>query len=127
MASRTACGSESSPSAMRQTLAPGRRSRHHGCCRADTLAALLMGAMDQQQAVTGCGHGRVQCSLGATWEVFMSGGMGQRGHRRQISAVAGATLFLLLGLGVVWFASKVADVHDGAVLAAFVIVPALLY
>jgi CBS domain-containing protein len=35
--------------------------------------------------------------------------------------------FLLLGLGVVWFARAVADVTDGAVLASFVIVPALLY
>jgi CBS domain-containing protein len=57
----------------------------------------------------------------------MSGGLGQQGQRRQMSAAAAAALFLLLGLGVVWFASKVADVHDGAVLASFVIVPALLY
>jgi len=41
--------------------------------------------------------------------------------------VVGATFFLLLGLGVVWFARKVADVQDGAVLASFVIVPALLF
>jgi hypothetical protein len=38
-----------------------------------------------------------------------------------------ATFFLLLGLGVVWFARKVAGVQDGAVLASFVIVPAFLF
>ena len=38
-----------------------------------------------------------------------------------------AIFFLLLGLGVVWFARAIADVTDGAVLASFVIVPALLY
>ena len=37
------------------------------------------------------------------------------------------TFFVLLGLGVVGFAAKVVDVHSGAVLASFVIVPALLY
>jgi hypothetical protein len=47
--------------------------------------------------------------------------------RRALGAAAEATFFLLIGLGVVWFARKVADVQDGAVLAAFVIVPALLY
>ena len=57
----------------------------------------------------------------------MSVGLGRQGYRREISAAATATFFLLLGLGVVWFARKVADVNDGAVLASFVIVPALLY
>jgi len=49
------------------------------------------------------------------------------GLRRALSAAAEASFFLLLGLGVVWFARKVADVQDGAVLAVLVIVPALLY
>ena len=49
------------------------------------------------------------------------------GLRRALSAAAEASFFLLLGLAVVWFARKVAGVQDGAVLAAFVIVPALLY
>jgi hypothetical protein len=52
---------------------------------------------------------------------------GWQRQRHQISAAGTATFFLLLGLGVVWFARKVADVHDGAVLASFVVVPALLY
>lgn len=47
--------------------------------------------------------------------------------RRALGAAAEASFFLLLGLAVVWFARKVAGVQDGAVLAAFVIVPALLY
>jgi CBS domain-containing protein len=38
-----------------------------------------------------------------------------------------AIFFLMLGVGVVWFARAIADVKDGAVLASFVIVPALLY
>lgn len=46
---------------------------------------------------------------------------------RALSAAAWATFFLILGLGVVWFARRVAGVQDGAVLASFVIVPALLY
>jgi hypothetical protein len=46
---------------------------------------------------------------------------------RQSRALAAATILLLLGLGVVWFARKVADIDDGVVLASFVIVPALLY
>jgi hypothetical protein len=46
---------------------------------------------------------------------------------RAVSAAAWATFFLILGLGVVWFARRVAGVQDGAVLASFVIVPALLY
>jgi CBS domain-containing protein len=45
----------------------------------------------------------------------------------RLGPAASATFFLLLGLGVVWFARAVADVTDGAVLATFVIVPALLY
>ena len=49
------------------------------------------------------------------------------GLRRGLSAAAEACFFLFLGLGVVWFARKVADVQDGAVLAVLVIVPALLY
>jgi hypothetical protein len=47
--------------------------------------------------------------------------------RQALGAAAEASFFLLLGLAVVWFARKVAGVQDGAVLAAFVIVPALLY
>jgi hypothetical protein len=46
---------------------------------------------------------------------------------RSVGPVAGATFFLFVGLGVVWFARKVAHIQDGAVLATFVIVPALLY
>jgi hypothetical protein len=46
---------------------------------------------------------------------------------RAFGPAAWATFFLILGLGVVWFARKVAGVQDGAVLASFVIVPALLY
>ena len=49
------------------------------------------------------------------------------GLRRALGAAAEASFFLLLGLAVVWFARKVAGVQDGAVLASFVIVPALLY
>jgi len=47
--------------------------------------------------------------------------------RRAVGAGGAVTFFVLLGLGVVWFAAKVVDVHSGAVLASFVIVPALLY
>jgi CBS domain-containing protein len=47
--------------------------------------------------------------------------------RRSLGAAAGATFFLLLGLGVVWFARKVAGVTDGAVLSVLVIIPPLLY
>jgi hypothetical protein len=47
--------------------------------------------------------------------------------RREVSAAGWATFFLLLGLGVVWFARTVVGVQDGAVLASFVVVPALLY
>jgi hypothetical protein len=49
------------------------------------------------------------------------------GSRRPLRPAVEATFFLLLGLGVVWFARKVAGVQDGAVLASFVIVPALLF
>jgi hypothetical protein len=52
---------------------------------------------------------------------------GRRKHWATLAPAASATFFLLLGLGVVWFARAVADVTDGAVLASFVIVPALLY
>lgn len=48
-------------------------------------------------------------------------------NRPALSAAAWATFFLLLGLGVVWFARRIAGVQDGAVLTSFVIVPALLY
>jgi hypothetical protein len=48
-------------------------------------------------------------------------------NQRSFTAAAGATLFLLLGLGVVWFARKVAGINDGAVLSVLVIIPALLY
>src|SRR5215208_6120030 len=53
--------------------------------------------------------------------------IGRRKQWTQLIPAATATFFLLLGLGVVWFARAVADVKDGAVLASFVIVPALLY
>jgi hypothetical protein len=46
---------------------------------------------------------------------------------KSLGAGAAAILFLLLGLGVVWFARRVADVRDGAVLTSFVIMPAVLY
>jgi hypothetical protein len=49
------------------------------------------------------------------------------GSRWPLGPAVGAIFFLLLGLGVVWFARKVAGVQDGAVLASFVIVPALLF
>jgi hypothetical protein len=49
------------------------------------------------------------------------------GSRWPLGPAIGATFFLLLGLGVVWSARKVAGVQDGAVLASFVIVPALLF
>ena len=52
---------------------------------------------------------------------------GHHRSRQGVSAAGWATFFLLLGLGVVWFARKVVGVQDGAVLASFVIVPALLY
>lgn len=47
--------------------------------------------------------------------------------QRSFAAAAGATFFLLLGLGVVWFARKIAGINDGAVLSVLVIIPALLY
>jgi CBS domain-containing protein len=52
---------------------------------------------------------------------------GRREQWAQLVPAAGAVFFLLLGLAVVWFARAIADVTDGAVLASFVIVPALLY
>jgi hypothetical protein len=59
--------------------------------------------------------------------VVLVSSSGRDQSRRALSAAAWATFFLVLGLGVVWFARKVAGVQDGAVLASFVIVPALLY
>lgn len=56
-----------------------------------------------------------------------TGGQGARLRQRSLSAAAGATFFLVLGLGVVWFARKIAGLSDGAVLSVLVIVPALLY
>jgi CBS domain-containing protein len=50
-----------------------------------------------------------------------------RGREEQAGAAAAATFFLILGLLVVWFARKVADIQDGAVLASLIIVPAVLY
>jgi CBS domain-containing protein len=50
-----------------------------------------------------------------------------RRGQRSFAAAAGATFFLLLGLGVVWFARKIAGINDGAVLSVLVIIPALLY
>lgn len=47
--------------------------------------------------------------------------------RRSVGAAAGATFFLLLGVGVVWFARRVAGVNDGAVLSVLVVIPALLF
>jgi CBS domain-containing protein len=52
---------------------------------------------------------------------------GRRKQWAELVPAASAIFFLLLGLGVVWFARAIADVTDGAVLASFVIVPALLY
>jgi len=46
---------------------------------------------------------------------------------RSIEAALGATLFLLLGLGVVWFAKAVAGIASSAILSVLVIMPALLY
>lgn len=44
-----------------------------------------------------------------------------------VAAAAGATFFLLLGVGVVWFTRRVVEVDDGVVLTALVVTPALLY
>jgi CBS domain len=46
---------------------------------------------------------------------------------RSIEAAIGAIVFLLLGLGVVWFAKTVAGVTSSAVLSVLAIMPALLY
>ena len=46
---------------------------------------------------------------------------------RSFAAASGATFFLLLGLGVVWFARRMVGLNDGALLSVLVIVPALLY
>jgi hypothetical protein len=46
---------------------------------------------------------------------------------RSIEAALGAILFLLLGLGVVWFAKAVAGITSSAILSVLVIMPALLY
>jgi CBS domain-containing protein len=46
---------------------------------------------------------------------------------RSLAAAAGAIVFLLLGLGVVWFARRIVGLNDGAILSVLVIVPALLY
>jgi CBS-domain-containing membrane protein len=46
---------------------------------------------------------------------------------RSIEAALGAILFLLLGLGVVWFAKAVAGIASSAILSVLVIMPALLY
>jgi CBS domain-containing protein len=51
----------------------------------------------------------------------------KRRNQKSFTAAAGATFFLLLGLGVVWFARKIAGINDGAVLSVLVIIPALLY
>jgi len=48
-------------------------------------------------------------------------------ERKSLEAAAGAVFFLLLGLGVVWFAKAVADVTSSAILSVLVIMPALLY
>jgi hypothetical protein len=69
----------------------------------------------------------VPSSTLAVEEVRVAGNKGREDSRRALGALAAATFFLFLGLGVVWFARKVAQVEDGAVLASFVIVPALLY
>ncbi len=46
---------------------------------------------------------------------------------RSIEAALGAILFLLLGLGVVWFAKAVVEITSSAILSVLVIMPALLY
>ena len=46
---------------------------------------------------------------------------------RSVEAALGAILFLLLGLGVVWFAKAVAGITSSAILSVLVIMPALLY
>jgi hypothetical protein len=46
---------------------------------------------------------------------------------RDLGALGGSVLFLVLGLAAIYVVSKVADVKDGVVLAALLIVPALLY
>jgi CBS domain-containing protein len=44
-----------------------------------------------------------------------------------LGAAGAALFFLMVGVGVVWFTRTVAEVEDGAVLTALVVVPALLY
>jgi CBS domain len=46
---------------------------------------------------------------------------------RDVIAVGASLLFLALGFGAIYAVSKVAEVKDGVVLAALLIVPALLY
>ena len=55
----------------------------------------------------------------------MSGG--KPGKRRSIEAAIAAVLFLLLGLGVVWFAKAVAGITSSTILAVLAIMPALLF
>ena len=52
---------------------------------------------------------------------------GKWAKRRSTEAAIGAIVFLLLGLGVVWFARTVAGVTSSTVLSVLVIIPALLY
>jgi hypothetical protein len=58
-----------------------------------------------------------------------SGGDDRRSRLPERDLIAGATalLFLVLGFAAIYVVAKVADVEDGAVLAAVLIVPALLY
>lgn len=46
---------------------------------------------------------------------------------RELNALAGALLFVTLSLVAIYVVAQVAEVEDGAVLAALLIVPALLY
>jgi CBS domain-containing protein len=46
---------------------------------------------------------------------------------REVNALAGAVVFLLLGFAGIYVVAKVADVKNGTVLAAVLIIPALLY
>lgn len=58
-----------------------------------------------------------------------SGGDGRRSAlpERDLIAAATALLFVVIGFAAIYVVAKVADVEDGGVLAAILIVPALLY
>lgn len=53
--------------------------------------------------------------------------MGELRGPRWLSAGAGATVLLALGLSAVWISRKMMDVQDGVVLTSLIVLPALVY